>query len=129
MIKFNPELLSKLQERYLEAIKDTYIQLDVARGIRSRPGSHKEHVFDFVDRVRLIISKEQEPDGRLVIHISGSISDAVPRQEAFHPIKLTDTYIHHIIEHYALVSGNTKELIVVGITEGNIIHFYSRLDN
>ena len=124
MKDFKPHLLEELKARFPAAIEDTYIQLDVARGIRSRPGSHREHIFDFNDRVRLIISKEMEPNGRLVIHCSGSISgiDGIPEE-------LNDTKIHHIIEHWALVSGRNGEVEVKGITGGNVFHFYSRLDN
>ena len=125
MIEYNPESLELLKSRYPKSIEDTYIQLDVARGIRSRPGTHKEHVFDFIDRVRLIISKEQEPNGRLVIHISGSV-----RNENFNdPEILNDNLVHHIIEHWNLLSGDSNELEVKGITQGQVIHFYRRLDN
>lgn len=124
MNKYNPEPLERLKLRYSKALEELYIQLDVSRGIRVRPGSQPSNVFDFADGIRLIISKEQQPDGRLVIHISGSAmgSDG-------HPIKLTDNLIHHIVEHYGLISGNLGSLEVVGISHESIIHLYYRLDN
>jgi hypothetical protein len=124
MIPIKPQTLAELQTRYPECLHELYIQQDVARGIRVRPGTQRENVFDFHDKVRLIISKEQCADGRLVIHISGSIRDEGGKGRA-----LNDTLIHHIIEHYALISGNMGSLEVIGITENQVIHFYCRLDN
>jgi hypothetical protein len=123
MHKFNPEKVEELKERYPLAIEDTYIQLDVARGIRVRPGLRSEHRFDFYDGIRLIISKEQEPNGRLVIHISGSATKNDEIQT------MTDTIAHHIAEHFALLSDSMKELDIVSITEGQVLHLYLRLDN
>lgn len=124
MNKFNPQNLEDLKVRYPKALEELYIQLDVKEGRRVRPGSQKECVFDFHDGIRLIISKEQEPDGRLVIHISGSI----PGDDGY-PIKLTDIHIHHLVEHYAMISGNLGALEVVGISNERIVHLIYRLDN
>lgn len=132
MNKFNPQPLEELKARYPKALEKLYIQLDVASGKRLRPAWNKDNVFDFLDGIRLVISKEQQPDGRLVIHIAGSVTDVLPeaiKQELFHIIDLTDTHIHHIVEHYALVSGNLGALEVVGISNEKIIHLVYRLDN
>lgn len=124
MIPFKPEKVEDLKERYPESIKELYIQLDVARGLRVRPGTQKENVFDFLDGVRLIISKEQEPSLRLVIHISGSVRD-----NEDNAIKLEDHHIHHIVEHFNLISSNIGALELLGISNEKIVHLIYRLDN
>lgn len=122
---FNPQKVEELKERYPKALQDLYIQTDVKYGLRVKPGTQPECVFDFFDRVRLIISREKEPSGRMVIHISGSIFDIGECQI----IPLNDTLVHHIVEHYALISGNNGGLEVIGISNEKIIHLVYRLDN
>lgn len=124
MIEFKPEPVADLRARYSLALKDSYNQVDVSRGLRVRPGNRPEHVFDFIDQIRLIISKEVEPNGRLVIHISGSVRD-----EDDNNLKLNDTYLHHIIEHFGLLSESDKELEFKMISNEVVAHFYLRLDN
>lgn len=122
---FNPQKVEELKERYPLALQDLYIQLDVKNGLRVRPDTQPECVFDFFDRVRLIISREKEPSGRMVIHIAGSVFDIGECQI----IPLNDTLVHHIVEHYALISGNNGGLEVIGISNEKIIHLVYRLDN
>lgn len=125
-IPFQPEPVEKLKARYSEALKDTYIQLDVSRGLQSRPGEHRKHVFDFYDGIRLIVSKEKSPlnaGGKILIHYSGSVLNDGQCAD------IDDTYLHHIVEHFALISGDTNEYQLRMISNLKVAHFIRVLEN
>lgn len=71
MIPFNPQPTEKLKSRYQEAIKSSYDVSAVTHGQIERPGEKPQHVFDFENGIRLIISRDHYK-GKEVIHISGS---------------------------------------------------------
>jgi hypothetical protein len=71
MIPFNRQPTEQLKSRYQEAIKSSYDAAAVTHGQAERPGTKPQHVFDFENGIRLIISRDHYK-GKEVIHISGS---------------------------------------------------------
>jgi hypothetical protein len=67
---FSPQPTDKLKEKIPLALSKIWI----ADGdLTDRPGLHREHVFDFDNGLRLIISKDKFPGyTSALIHVSGS---------------------------------------------------------
>jgi hypothetical protein len=118
MIPYNPQTVEELSKRFLQAIEKLYNQLNIAEGIEPRPGKFPEHVFDFGDGIRLIISREEIATGDQVLHISGSANKDGGR------LTLDEYLLQHIVEHFALISGIKDALILIGITPAQVAHFY-----
>ena len=118
MIKFNPQPLEQLKARFHEAISTLYNQIEVKEGNQPLPSKRPENVFDFGDGVRLIISREETPEGNQVIHISGSICKEDGR------LILDEILIQHIVEHFALVSDIKDPLSLINITTAQVVHLY-----
>lgn len=72
MVPFNPQPIEVLKARFPAAIAKSYSVQHVSENPEDRPGSRPEHVFDFEDGVRLIVSRDFH-NGREVIHFSGSL--------------------------------------------------------
>jgi hypothetical protein len=81
MLEFEPEPMAKLKERYPLAIKDIYDVLAVHFNNMQRPGEKREHVFDFQDGMRLIVSKDKMPGKAPYVHFSASIIPGTSLEE------------------------------------------------
>jgi len=67
---FSPEPVEKLKEKIPLALSKIWI---ADEDLEDRPGLHREHVFDFENGLRLIISKDKFPGYiSALIHVSGS---------------------------------------------------------
>ncbi len=85
MLPTTPQSLSDLQARYAAAVVKVFDALAVYEGRVSRPGEDPAHVFDTQSGIRLIVSRERLPDGKVYLHVSASFapgSDIVARIEA-----------------------------------------------
>jgi hypothetical protein len=71
-LDWNPESMETLRGRYSSALERVYDTKLIEQGESDRPGEHREHVFDFEDGLRLIISRECR-DGKRYLHVSGSV--------------------------------------------------------
>lgn len=62
------------RKRWAGAVARVWDFMDNGLGSVDRPGMHQEHVFDFHDGLRLIVSTERlPPDGIARLHVSASI--------------------------------------------------------
>jgi hypothetical protein len=73
MLPFEPEPVIVLKQRYRDAIRDIINPRVVARDPALAPSKKREHVFDFPDGLRLIISTDQI-DGVRTTHYSASMN-------------------------------------------------------
>jgi len=72
VIPFTPMSIERHRTRYEQALVTTFHSEDLERG-GVQPGTCPENIFDFVDGLRLIISKEFiEGEDKPRIHVSGS---------------------------------------------------------
>jgi hypothetical protein len=82
-VPFTPEPLAALRKRYPAAIAELVDQGEVLRGREPSPSGDRAHVFDALDGLRLIVSRERTPDGRTCVHVSGSVGPE-PIADALH---------------------------------------------
>ena len=71
MIPYNPQTIEQCRERFHLAVAGIVEVEDCERGAPT-PGSKPEHVFDFNDGLRLIVSRDRYPDGKIMVHFSAS---------------------------------------------------------
>ncbi len=72
-IPFKPEPDEALKARVYAAAADVYDILEVAKDLSTTPSKKPKHVFDFVDGMRLIISRDREgKHGPAHLHLSMS---------------------------------------------------------
>lgn len=89
--------LAEHRKRFPEALRRVYELVDVEKWGNSddRPGTKPEHVFDFAEGLRLIISRERTEKGKLLVHLSASLTEgslfdrlaAMPKPQAMHEFK------------------------------------------
>jgi hypothetical protein len=76
-----------------------------------RPGLHREHVLDFHDGMRLIVSVDKYGDGATYMHVSGSVRPNTRLREAIVKRKLLiDQFIEKMQERVKLLCGKTVVL-------------------
>lgn len=71
-LAFKPEPLLALQARLPEALAPIWDFRDSQP--ESGPGQRREHVFDFQDGLRLIVSRDKQDEGKPYLHVSASIT-------------------------------------------------------
>lgn len=85
MLPFEPESTEELKARYDEALQEVFDPREVANDPDLSPGKKREHVFDFEDGVRLIVSVDQI-DKKVkprITHYSASVVDYICDPEQF----------------------------------------------
>ena len=108
-LQWKPEPLSDMQGRYARAVSEIY-DARMARGEQLRPGNQRRHVFDFADGLRLIVSRDRLEEGRVGIHVSGSVMP----QTNLHELLTSDTtnILDHVrnivVDHWRLLSGSNQ---------------------
>src|SRR5688572_5764718 len=80
----NPQSFDVLKERFKDAVKKSYDVEKIAENPKERPGQKGEHVFDFEDGIRLIISRDRFKE-KEVLHFSGSILPGYQIEEGLPP--------------------------------------------
>jgi hypothetical protein len=78
MIPFTPEPIDQLKARYPAAIARLFDGSRVAAGAEESPAQIRTHVFDYDEDelgIRLIISRERDPEHGIVIHFSASFQE------------------------------------------------------
>lgn len=106
-----------LKARYDAALKPVYAT-ETALPLDQTPGSKPEHLFDFTDGVRLIISRDIL-NGAEVIHLSAS---AVPE---IYTGPFDGLLLKTMKKHFFELSGVSRGLVFVGLTkESGIPHWY-----
>lgn len=72
MLPFQPENIESIRRRLPKVLGRRFDVEKVAEGKGVRPGELREHVFDFEDKVRCIISLDQLGKDAPVLHVSCS---------------------------------------------------------
>jgi hypothetical protein len=84
-LKFKPLTVSEHRNRWSAALVKVWeygIPLDsIADHLGDRPGQHREHLFDFHDGIRLIVSADKYGDGTY-LHVSVSVSTESEAEKA-----------------------------------------------
>lgn len=118
-LPWQPEPLASLRARYHEAVAEIVDVESVQMGAALRPGLIRRHVLDHPDGIRLIVSRERLPDGRVYTHASASAwvpayaphlraqLDAVPMSMRLALI------LGQMAQAYRAVSGHTGRLRLI----------------
>ena len=120
-LPFEPEIDEMLQNRFEKALERVYdVETMMNGGLNEdRPGVKREHVFDFQDGVRLIISKDRTAKGKTFLHVSGSSYN-----KKMSPEELIKVMAEKILE---LHKGNISGVMQAVKTSGGIIHMLLEL--
>lgn len=118
--------MAALRARYAAALTRLYDHDAVIAGEQPRPGDQPPHVFDALNGVRLIISREQTPEGRRGIHVSASLAVGCDFYEMVRSGTLTPGGFVQIAEGtFAQISGSLAKLTLLGFSDGKgIPHFF-----
>jgi hypothetical protein len=123
MLPFIPETFEQLQKRYKAAINKAVNAVYANSHPEESPGKKREHVFDFEDGIRLIISRDYAGNDE-VFHISASVEGAIWKGP------FDETLLRQMKERFAAISGssipNNSTFI---ITEKGIPHWFFRISN
>lgn len=74
-VPYTNETLAELQARFTKALEHVYDQDAIIRRDAIRPGEIPAQVFDFEDGLRLLVSRERSPDGKIFLHVSASFKE------------------------------------------------------
>lgn len=126
MVPTTPEPMAALRARYAAALTRLYDHDAVTEGEQPRPGNQPAHVFDALNGVRLIISREQTPDGRRGIHVSASLAVGCDLYKMVRSGTLTPGGFVQIAEGtFAQISGSLTKLTLLGLSDvKGIPHFF-----
>ena len=76
MLDYHPRTATEQRVRWKAAAATVWDFADLAGTgppERDRPGLHPEHVLDFHDGIRLIVSRDLYGDGKVHLHVSASV--------------------------------------------------------
>jgi hypothetical protein len=121
MLPFEPESEFLLKQRYKDAVEPVY-SLDEMEG-PNRPSLRRQHVFDFQDGLRLIITRERYPEGQVVLHWSASIDKDIFIKDKFPSVH---EFIMFIMEHmHELWDSEEKHgSVIIKNTGSDVFHFF-----
>jgi len=121
-VPWHPEPLDALRRRYPAALVALVSPVDVANGRARAPSKDPACVFDTVDGLRLIVSRERFDDGRILIHISASFQDL---GDALKDIDSEDApaVMDLIVHAWQTISQSTQTPTLVAISPGGVPHF------
>lgn len=123
-VPVNPEPVSAMRGRYPAAVAEVTDMAAVMRGEQRRPGEKPVHVFDWVDGMRLIISRDLTPDGRIGIHLSasaceGSLLHTQIAERKMDPDQFTDL----VLTYWSELSGEKNYAAeLIGFSAGGVPH-------
>lgn len=72
-LAFQPESLDAMRDRWDAALAPVWDVRAMMEG-QDRPGLNREHVFDFEDGNRFIVSRDRQLNGDVMLHVSVSFS-------------------------------------------------------
>jgi hypothetical protein len=89
-VAYNAQPLDVLKARLPAALKDVINCEHVAVGLAIPPSKMAEHVFDY-DGMRIIISRDKDGIGPVILHISYSLHESgIPAIKATNPTDMGD---------------------------------------
>ena len=120
-LPWEPEIDDMLQGRFDKAMERVYdIEDMMSQDLADdRPGVKREHVFDFQDGIRMIISKDRTAKGRTFLHVSGSSYN-----KKLTPEELMKSMGEKILE---LHKGDISGVMQAVKTSGGVIHMLLEL--
>lgn len=126
MLDFIPQSTEELKKRFPEALKAAYDAKKVAAQKLERPGEKREHVFDFEDGVRIVISRDFA-EGVEYIHFSGSVDNELYKGPTHYG------FFQEVICRFNILSNYVynRSIRFAGISAKGIPHFlvpYSTLN-
>jgi len=129
-LPINPQPIEVLKQRFSDAVKNSYDVLKVAENSESRPGQKPEHIFDFQDGIRLIISRDRYKE-KEVLHFSASVFEAYPIEPGLPPRLYVAKFLGECTAHIVELSGcKTQDVKLVTITAGKgVPHWIVELSN
>lgn len=114
----NPQALHVLQFRYPAAVKERIAAIDTMPGGHlPAPSGNPAHVFDTVDGLRLIVSRELHPNAKTVVHISASFN--TPEIAARPAAEL----MAWIVATWQRIAQSTAVPVLVKVSDGGVPHF------
>lgn len=117
-VPWTPAPIDVLRVRYPAAVAGLFDQREVAAGRQATPSGDPAHVFDTQSGLRLIISRDRLGDGRIGVHVSASwCRDVSPGATAA-------SLVAEIRAWWEALSGSTRTLEFLGVSEGGIPHFF-----
>jgi hypothetical protein len=126
----DPQPLEALRARYPRALEFVYDQAAIARSEGIRPGEVTAQVFDFQDGLRLIVSRECRPDGKVVLHFSASfpkesrIADEFRLLLGFHPKEYVyRKWLRDVPRRFRELSGDDRTPRYLGVAGSLVPHW------
>lgn len=116
-LPFEPEPIATLRARYPAAVAELVPAAEVRAERRPAPSKDRAHVFDTETGLRLIVSREQFPDGRIGVHVSASWHRSIARATL-------ESLQAEIAATWAAVSGSGRRLELVAVSPGGVPHFF-----
>lgn len=122
-----PEPDDQLRARYSAALERVFEPCP-----SPRPAELREHVFDFADGIRLVVSRDRVADPRFIgiyLHISASL---VPKSEVYNhllkqqhnsPAAALDAFRQMAENRFRFLSNRSMPMMFGGTTEGGTLHW------
>ncbi len=128
----SPEPLDALRARYAAALEHVYdVRVILQGGIR--PGEVPANVFDALDGLRLIVSRERMLDRELLLHVSASFPAESRMADEFRLLavatpkrKILDMWLADLPRRFTELSDDRRPLEFVGWSEKGIPHLMIR---
>jgi hypothetical protein len=127
-VPMNRQPLAELKARYPAAVAEVIDVRAIIDGLRLPPSAEPKHVFDTEDGLRLIISMERMPDGKVGTHISASLHDDHVQRLRERRLSLRETEAW-VIATWQALSGSTLRPQLHGVTGGGVPHFFLERGN
>ena len=122
-LEFKPESIESLKSRYLQAIDELVDVESVSLGLRVDPGTNRRHVFDLEEGIRFIISREDQGQDGVFLHLSASAK--YDEGECVHTkFESFSNFMRLCEEKFKEISGDSRSLEKFGITTEGIIHWF-----
>jgi hypothetical protein len=117
MVQPNPQPLETLKDRFYDAIKRSFSVQKVIDKVEERPGSLPEHVFDFEEGIRIIISRDRYKE-KEVIHFSASLLGNYITDTRIPPRLQIAKFLGEATVLFAKLSGcKTSDVILIGFSD------------
>src|SRR5262245_30169010 len=113
-----PESIASMRDRYKKALVKIW---ETDKGFSDRPGLHREHVFDFEDGMRLLVSTDRMPDLEIITHISASCGDRDKQMTIMFSL-----FEEEVLNKWRQISGAGERFHfhLIGLSQNNIPHWY-----
>lgn len=136
-LKFEPESVNLLRERYPQALDRIFSASDIITGGES-PGQFRRYVFDTDEGIRFVVSRDDYPGIGIQLHVSASLNQYIDNEETYAFKKYTDifnsdldikTSIRDFISYcegrFRNISGVTQNMNLLGFTLPRmVIHWF-----